>query len=198
MFNYVFLFLVHFAKTLNLFIYFRWPAFCSIIQLKTNKKDHFIESSMEAKILIVDSNTITRRSLTHQLVHSGCDFVEAENIVQVNQTTKRYEIEVALIALDSLRSEALLALQMIKSTHPDSEVILLTGPETLSLSIQGMRLGAFDDLMTPVEIEELLPKIRLARDKVRKKKQRIKKRLIVHNRETVNKTSLKENKDGKI
>ena len=154
---------------------------------------------METKILIVDSNPITRRSLTHQLIHSGCDFVEAESIAQVNQMANRYEIEVTLIALDSLRSEALLALQMIKNAHPDSEVILLTGPETLSLSIQGMRLGAFDDLMTPVEIEELLPKIRLARDKVRKKKQRIKrKRLIVHNRETVNKTSLKENKNGKI
>ena len=153
---------------------------------------------METKILIVDSNTITRRSLTHQLIHSGCEFVEAENIAQVNQMAKRYEIEVALIALGSLRSEALLALQMIRNAHPDSEVIFLTGPETLFLSIQGMRLGAFDDLMTPVEIEELLLKIRLARDKVRKKKQRKKKRLIVHNRETLNKTSLKENKNGKI
>lgn len=130
---------------------------------------------MEIKILIVDSNTITRRSLTHQLLHSGCEFVEAENLVQASQIAKRYEIEVALIALDSLKSEALLVLQMIKNDQPDSEVILLTGPETISLSIQGMRLGAFDDLMTPVEIEELLAKIRLAREEVRKKKRSRKK-----------------------
>lgn len=130
---------------------------------------------MEIKILIVDSNTITRRGLTHQLLHSGCEFVEAENLVQASQIAKRYEIEVALIALDSLKSEALLVLQMIKNDQPDSEVILLTGPETISLSIQGMRLGAFDDLMTPVEIEELLAKIRLAREEVRKKKRSRKK-----------------------
>jgi len=143
---------------------------------------------MEIKILVVDNNTITRKSLTHQLLHSGCEFVEAENLLQASQIAKQYEIEVALVALDSLRSEALLVLQMIKNNHPNSEVILLAGPETISLSIQGMKLGAFDDLMTPVEIEELLSKIRLARTEVRKKKNpRKKKGPIVHDRETVNK-----------
>ncbi len=56
-------------------------------------------------------------------------------------------------------------LQRVKSTYPDIEVILLTGIGSTKEGVEGMRLGAFDFLMKPLQIEELIEKIRAAIEK---------------------------------
>ncbi len=56
-------------------------------------------------------------------------------------------------------------LQRVKSTYPNIEVILLTGIGSTKEGMEGMRLGAFDFLMKPLQIEELIEKIRAAIEK---------------------------------
>lgn len=53
-------------------------------------------------------------------------------------------------------------LQRIKRRHPEIQVILLTGHGSTRDGIEGMRLGAFDYLMKPLSIEELIEKLRKA------------------------------------
>ncbi len=53
-------------------------------------------------------------------------------------------------------------LQHIRRTHPDIKVILLTGHGSTREGMEGMRLGAFDFLMKPLSIEELVEKLRNA------------------------------------
>jgi len=50
-------------------------------------------------------------------------------------------------------------LEYIKKHHPEIEVILLTGRGSTKEGIEGMRLGAFDFLMKPVKIEDLIPRM---------------------------------------
>jgi DNA-binding NtrC family response regulator len=50
-------------------------------------------------------------------------------------------------------------LSEIKKRYPLVEVIMLTGHASLEVAIEGMELGAFDYLMKPVDIDELLYKI---------------------------------------
>jgi DNA-binding NtrC family response regulator len=50
-------------------------------------------------------------------------------------------------------------LREIKRTRPSAEVIMLTGHADLEVAMEGMELGAFDYLMKPVDIDELLYKI---------------------------------------
>ena len=50
-------------------------------------------------------------------------------------------------------------LQQIKRNYPQIQVILLTGRGTTSDGIKGMRLGAFDYMMKPVKIEDLIQKM---------------------------------------
>ena len=50
-------------------------------------------------------------------------------------------------------------LQQIKRTYPQIQVILLTGRGSTNDGIKGMRLGAFDYLMKPVKIEDLIQKM---------------------------------------
>jgi DNA-binding NtrC family response regulator len=47
-------------------------------------------------------------------------------------------------------------LKRIRRRHPEIQVILLTGHGSTKDGIKGMRQGAFDYLMKPVNIEELI------------------------------------------
>jgi DNA-binding NtrC family response regulator len=51
------------------------------------------------------------------------------------------------------------ALREMKQIQPIAEVILLTGHATVESSIEGMKLGAFDFLIKPVQMEDLLVKL---------------------------------------
>ena len=56
-------------------------------------------------------------------------------------------------------------LREIKQRHPLIEVIMLTGHASLEIAREGMQLGAFDYLMKPVDLDELLYKIEDAHKK---------------------------------
>lgn len=57
------------------------------------------------------------------------------------------------------------ALREMKKIQPLAEVILLTGHASVETSIEGMKLGAFDYLLKPVKLEELLTKMAQAFEK---------------------------------
>jgi DNA-binding response OmpR family regulator len=56
-------------------------------------------------------------------------------------------------------------LKRIKSTHPGIPVILLTGRGSTKEGIDGMRLGAFDYMMKPIDLDQLLEKLEEAAGK---------------------------------
>jgi len=56
------------------------------------------------------------------------------------------------------------ALGEIKKWAPDTEVIMLTGHATLESGTQAMRKGAYDYLMKPCDIEDLVEKIKEAHE----------------------------------
>lgn len=55
-----------------------------------------------------------------------------------------------------------LVLQEIKKIRPESKVVILTGHASASEGEEGIRNGAFDYLIKPVEFETLLEKLRTA------------------------------------
>jgi len=57
------------------------------------------------------------------------------------------------------------AIRQIKKRHPLVEVIMLTGHASLEASIEGMELGAFDYLLKPAAIDELVYRIQDAHKK---------------------------------
>lgn len=57
-------------------------------------------------------------------------------------------------------------LREIKKHYPLVEVIMLTGHASMEVAIEGMEMGAFDYLMKPMDMDELLYK---AEDAFKKK-----------------------------
>ena len=66
-------------------------------------------------------------------------------------------------------------LREMKRVQPLAEVILLTGHASVETSIEGMKLGAFDYLLKPVKLEELLVKMGEAFEKKDTHDQKIRK-----------------------
>ncbi|MDM8525540.1 response regulator [Desulfococcaceae bacterium HSG8] len=66
-------------------------------------------------------------------------------------------------------------LRETRKTYPLTEVLLLTGHASLETSIEGMKLGAFDYLLKPVKLEDLLPKLEKAFERKDEQDQRIRK-----------------------
>jgi two-component system, OmpR family, response regulator len=58
--------------------------------------------------------------------------------------------------------DGLQLLARIRQGHPDLPVILLTGHGSVELGVRGMDLGAFDYLLKPVDLDELMDAVRRA------------------------------------
>ena len=64
-------------------------------------------------------------------------------------------------------------LTTIKAKHPLVEVIMLTGHATVESAIEGMKLGAFDYLMKPCDLDVLVEKVDEAAKKKREQDEKI-------------------------
>ena len=64
-------------------------------------------------------------------------------------------------------------LNAIKNRHPLVEVIMLTGQATVGTAVEAIRLGAFNYLMKPCEIEDLVFHIEQALQRKRDREAKI-------------------------
>ncbi|WP_432734980.1 response regulator [Maridesulfovibrio sp. FT414] len=71
-------------------------------------------------------------------------------------------IEVVILDMKMPVKDGLGVLRDIKRDFPTVEVIMLTGHATVESAIDGMQNGAFDYLMKPCSIDDLIAKIRQA------------------------------------
>jgi len=83
------------------------------------------------------------------------------------------QLEVVILDVKMPVMDGIDTLARIRRQYPLVEVILLTAHATIESAIDGMRLGAFDYLMKPCEIEELVGKIEKAADRKRRQEEKI-------------------------
>jgi DNA-binding NtrC family response regulator len=120
---------------------------------------------MGKTVLIVDRHEATRRSLRYRLRDLGFHVVEADGVDAARSVLVGGGIQVQVVDLASLGDTGLL---LISPTRRP-ETILLTRPEHVPLSIRGMKLGAFDDLPLPIDIDILERSIRSALERTERR-----------------------------
>ena len=121
-----------------------------------------------AKILLVDdgfefvailSKRLTKRSYSVTFVHSG---KEALARLEEDQDIEVVILDVKMPGLDGAAT-----LKIIKKRWPLVEVIMLTGHSTIDSAINAIKVGAFDYLLKPIEMEQLVLKIEKAASRKR-------------------------------
>jgi two-component system response regulator AtoC len=106
-------------------------------------------------IVIVDDDLSLCHFLTKPLSHKGYQVIACHNGKQALQIIN--EQEVNLILLDNKLPDrtGLDILREIKQSHPKMPVIIMTAFGTTDTAIEAMRLGAFDYILKPFELEEI-------------------------------------------
>lgn len=77
------------------------------------------------------------------------------------------KVDVVILDVKMPGLDGLATLAAIKQRHPNVEVVMLTGHATVENAIEGMKGGAYDYLMKPCDLDQLLAKVAEAVEKKR-------------------------------
>jgi DNA-binding NtrC family response regulator len=117
------------------------------------------------EVLIVDDEVDFVGPVVKRLRRRKLSVRSANSAEDALRCMEQAPVDVVVLDVKMPGTDGIQALREIKSRYPLVEVIMLTGHASVEAAIRGMELGAFDYLMKPVELEELLYKIQDARDK---------------------------------
>ena len=112
-----------------------------------------------ARILIADDHDALRRALARALVDAGHEVEEAPNGNFAIERLHEGSFDVVLSDLKMGGSDGLDVLRSTKALHPSAAVILMTAFGSVGTAVEAMRIGAFDYVQKPFEIEEMEIKI---------------------------------------
>lgn len=124
-----------------------------------------MNNKFRAKVLLVDdeedftnalSKRLEARNLKVKTVNRGEDAINMVN----EHSFDAIILDLAMPGMDGLET-----LQKIKASHPDAEIIMLTGHASVENSVKAMKIGAEDLLEKPVDIADLLNKIENAHNR---------------------------------
>ncbi|HUV78618.1 MAG TPA: response regulator [Desulfobacterales bacterium] len=114
------------------------------------------------KILLVDDEEEFVVTLAERLELRGMQARSATGGEEAIQMIESDPPQIVILDVMMPGLGGLEVLKRIKAQHPQIHVILLTGHGSTKEGIAGMRLGAFDYLMKPLDIEELIKKMQEA------------------------------------
>ena len=127
-----------------------------------------------AKILLADDEQPFVETMIKRLKKRDVEAVPAfDGKAALACLEKDDSIEVVILDIKMPVMDGMTALKEIKNRHPLVEVIMLTGHATVETGIEGMKMGAFDYLMKPCDMEQLIAKVDEAARRKRRQEQKI-------------------------
>ena len=116
----------------------------------------------EFNALVVDDEDDFRETLVKRLKIRSLHVWGAETGQKALDLMDQLVFDVVVLDVKMPGLDGIETLREMKKKKPLTEVILLTGHGSMESGIEGMKLGAFDYVMKPVNIDELLDKMRQA------------------------------------
>jgi DNA-binding NtrC family response regulator len=117
------------------------------------------EEAMAISVLLVDDEEVFIQTLAKRLTLRRFNVYTATRRERVFESLRNNLIDIVLLDVRMPDLDGIEATQDIKVAYPLIEVILLTGHASMEASLEGLKRGAFDYLLKPVNIDELVYKI---------------------------------------
>ena len=127
----------------------------------------------EFRVLIVDDEDNFRETFIKRLTKRELNVTGAESGEKALQILDKQLFDVVILDVKMPGMDGVETLREMKRMRPLMEVIMLTGHSTVESAIDGMKLGAFDYIMKPADLDELLEKMSQAYEKKRAHEQKI-------------------------
>jgi two-component system OmpR family response regulator len=116
----------------------------------------------ELKLLVVDDEQEFLEPMAARLARRRIPCVTAQSGQDALLLLGKEPFSCAIVDVRMPVMDGLELLRNIRKNFPETPVILLTGHASVEIGVQGMELGAFEYLMKPVDLDELLDTVRRA------------------------------------
>ncbi len=128
-----------------------------------------------SKILIIEDEAAIRRVLTKILSEESVTYQveEAEDGLQGLEKIKNQDYDLVLCDIKMPKIDGIELLEAVKKIKPEIPMVMISGHGDMETAIHSMKLGAFDYISKPPDLNRLLNTVRNALDK---------KQLIVENK----------------
>ncbi|WP_034633705.1 response regulator [Maridesulfovibrio bastinii] len=110
-------------------------------------------------VLLVDDEIAFVDVLCRRLSRRDMRILRAHSAEEAMPILENDKVDVVVLDVKMPVTDGLTALKIIRNNFPEVEVIMLTGHCDLEDAVGGMENGAFDYLLKPVSLDELVLKI---------------------------------------
>ena len=127
-----------------------------------------------ANVLLVDDEAEFVETFSERLAMRNLEVSKAfsgEESLRIIETNKNIEVVILDVKMPGMDGVETLA--EIKKRYPLVEVIMLSGHADVESAIDGMKQGAFDYLMKPCDMDQILAKVTEAAAKKRQHEEKI-------------------------
>jgi two-component system OmpR family response regulator len=114
------------------------------------------------RVLVVDDEIDFLETIVKRLKTRNIEAAGADSGIMALKLLDDQDFDVIILDVKMPKMDGIETLREIKKKKPFTEVIMLTGHASVESGIQGMQLGAFDYVMKPVALDELIEKMRQA------------------------------------
>ncbi len=109
--------------------------------------------------MLVDDEKEFLATMLKRLKKRNLDTFGATHGKEALKILEERPVDVVVLDVRMPGMDGIETLREIKKNHPLVEVVILTGHASMEVAVEGMEIGAFDYLMKPVDIDELLYKL---------------------------------------
>lgn len=107
-------------------------------------------------ILIADDEAPIRKSLRDVFLDEGFTVLEAKDGKDAVSLAQASELDIIILDIKMPKMDGLTALTEIKTISPDAPVIVFTAHGTSERAIEAMKLGAYDYIEKPFDLDDFL------------------------------------------
>jgi len=127
-----------------------------------------------ANVLLVDDEVDFVETFSERLKMREVEISKAFSGKEALKALKKdNNIEVVILDVKMPEMDGIQTLAEIKKRYPLVEVIMLSGQSTIESALEGMKKGAFDYLMKPCDMDQIIAKVSEAAAKKQRHEEKI-------------------------
>lgn len=116
-------------------------------------------TDMAIRLLLVDDEDDFRTTLANRLKRRNMDVTDAGSGKEAIEILGHKSFDVAIVDIKMPGMDGIETLRRIRNIDPLLEVILLTGHASVEAGIDGMKSGAYDYIIKPCNVNDLIIKV---------------------------------------
>lgn len=116
-------------------------------------------------ILVVDDDRPIRSTLREILEFEKFKVEEAENGEEALEKVKNQKFDLVLCDIKMPKMDGIEVLEKLQEMHHDLPVVMISGHGTIETAVEAIKMGAFDFIAKPLDLNRLLVTVRNALDK---------------------------------